>query len=151
VRPGDVVGRLTGAVSEFNGLTEVNFPQTFLAGERDTALLPAPTVIDPAWLDTRIELEQVEAALVAIDGATLCPLDDDFTTYSQWKLDVGRGCGSRAFNIITKGQVPEFDPTSYVGEVFPRVVGTLRPVNIGSFNVWIIYPRNNDDVTRPPS
>jgi hypothetical protein len=26
-------------------------------------------------------------------------------------------------------------------------VGTLRPVNIGSFNVWIVYPRSAADLT----
>jgi len=31
----------------------------------------------------------------------------------------------------------------------PRVVGTLRPVNVGSFNVWILYPRSMDDIELP--
>lgn len=146
---GQVVERLAGAVSEFNGLTEVNFPQSFLAAEEPQPdLLPAPVVIQPSWLDTRIEMEQVEAALVALEDATLCPLDEDFETYAQWKLDIGRGCG-RPVNIITKGQVADFDPTAHVGEVIPRVVGTLRPVNIGSFHVWIVYPRALGDLTLP--
>jgi hypothetical protein len=146
---GQVVERLAGAVSEFNGLTEVNFPQSFLAGtEVREELVPEPVVIEPSWLDTRIELERVEAALVAMEDATLCPLDEDFETYAQWKLDIGRGCG-RPINIISKGQVADFDPTEYVGEVIPRVVGTLRPVNIGSFHVWIVYPRTMADLTLP--
>jgi hypothetical protein len=149
MRMGQVVERLAGSVSEFNGLTEVNFPQSFVSGD-DThpELLPEPVVIQPEWLDTRIELERVESALVALDDATLCPLDEDFDTFAQWKLDIGRGCG-RPINIITKGQVAEFDPAEYVGEVIPRVVGTLRPVNIGSFHVWIVYPRTLDDLTLP--
>jgi hypothetical protein len=34
-----------------------------------------------------------------------------------------------------------------VGKTLPRVVGTLRPVNIGTFNVWIVYPRSAADLT----
>jgi hypothetical protein len=149
--PGHIVNRLAGEVSEFNGLTEVGFPYTVVAG-RDVRedVVPEPVVIDPAWLDTRIELERVEAALVAVEGGVVCPLDDAWTTYGQWKLDVGRSCDN-AFNIITTGTVAGFDPAVYLGEVVPRVVGTLRPVNIGSFHVWIIYPRDADDLTLPTS
>ena len=149
VAAGQSVDRLTGSIGEFNGLTEVNFPQTFMS---DTTVVleqvPDPVVIQQAWLTNVIEMERVEAALVAIDDATLCPLDDDFTTYSQWKLDIGSGCGN-AINVITAGQVPDFIPADYVDQVLPRVVGTLRPVNIGSFNVWIIYPRSIGDITLP--
>lgn len=145
---GDVVSRLTGAISEFNGLTEVNFPTSFLAADADPAAIPPPIVIQPEWLDTRIEMERAEAALVALDNATVCALDDDFDTYGQWKLDIGKGCG-RPINVITQGQVAEFHPEDHVGATLPRVVGTLRPVNIGSFNVWIVYPRDLDDITTP--
>jgi hypothetical protein len=34
-----------------------------------------------------------------------------------------------------------------VGKTLPRLVGNLRPINIGSFNVWIIYPRSAADFT----
>lgn len=143
---GHVVDRLTGSVSEFNGLTEVNFPQTFISDtEPHLDLVPEPVVVEPSWLSTRIELERLEAGLVAIDGATVCPLDEEFATYSQWKLDIGLGCG-RPVNVISKGELAEFDPADHEGEVLGRVVGTLRPVNIGSFHVWIIYPRDDGDV-----
>jgi hypothetical protein len=149
LRAGQVVDRLTGAVSEFNGLTEVGFPQSFVGDDTaHTDMLPAPAVIDSAWLSSKIELERVESGLVAIDDATVCELDDDWTTYSQWKLDIGLGCG-QPINVITKGQVPDFDPAEHVGEVLPRVVGTLRPVNIAPFHVWIVYPRDAGDLTLP--
>ena len=67
--------------------------------------------------------------------------------YKQWKLDLGLGCQD-AINVITSG-VAELDPAEHVGEVMPRVVGTLRPVNTGSFNVWIVYPRGTSDLTLP--
>jgi hypothetical protein len=146
---GDVLELLTGGMSEFNGLTEVNFPESHVAeGERDADRVPEPIVIQPGWLSSRIEMERAEAAVVAIDGATVCELDDDYETYSQWKLDLGNGCGD-AVNVITTGQVNDFDPAAYVGQTLPRVVGTLRPVNIGSFDVWIIYPRTAEDLTLP--
>ena len=146
---GDVIEVLTGGMSEFNGLTEVNFPESFVAeGQRDADRVPEPTVIQPEWLGTRIEMERAEASVVAIEGATVCELDGDYDMYSQWKLDIGSGCGD-AVNVITQGQVNDFSPADYVGQVLPRVVGTLRPVNIGSFDVWIIYPRTAEDVSLP--
>ena len=147
---GDVVERLTGAIGEFNGLTEVNFPQSFMSGEGDPALVPEPFVLQPAWLTDTINMERVEEALVAVEDVELCPLDDDFDTYAQWKLKLGGSCDDGdVINVITRGQVNDFDPADHVGMVMPRVVGTLRPVNIGSFNVWILYPRSMADIELP--
>lgn len=149
IQVGDVIDVLTGGITEFNGLTEVNFPESFVAeGERDADRVPEPVVIQPEWLGTRIEMERAEAGLVAVENATVCELDDEYETFSQWKLDLGLGCGDPV-NVITQGQVNDFDPAEHVGQVLPRVVGTLRPVNIGTFDVWIIYPRTADDLTLP--
>lgn len=146
---GQIVDKLTGAVSEFNGLTEVNFPETFISDQTaDEAMVPEPLVLQSSWLNTRIELERAESSLVSVVNAELCPLDDDYETYAQWKLDLGQGCG-RPVNVISKGVATDFDPAAYVGQIMPEVVGTLRPVNIGSFHVWIIYPRDPDDITLP--
>jgi len=152
VEIGHAIERLTGSIAEFNGLTEVNFPQSFVSNaDPDQALVPEPIPIDPGWLDTLIEMERVEAALIEVVDAELCPLDADFETYAQWKLAVGGDCGDRRglINVITRGQVNDFDPAGYVGEIMPSVVGTLRPVNIGSFHVWIMYPRAIGDITLP--
>jgi len=148
---GEVIDGFAGAAEEFNGLTEIGFPQTFVSADEpvvDEARLPPPAVIQSTWLSTeKIQMERHESGLVAIENATVCALDDDYATYKQWKLDVGRGCGS-PINVITAGVV-DFDPAAYVGQQLPRVVGTLRPVNIGSFNVWIVYPRDSADVQSP--
>lgn len=146
--PGQVIDGFAGAVQEFNGLTEIGFPRTFAsARDADPDRIPPPDVVQAQWLTDTIEMERRESGLVAVEGAVVCELDDDFATYKQWKLDVGRGCGA-AINVITAGVV-DFDPAGYVGQALPRVVGTLRPVNIGSFNVWIIYPRSSSDLVLP--
>lgn len=153
IEVGDVIESVTGGVTEFNGLTELGFPQSFVAeGERDADRIPEPVVVQPEWLGSRIEMERAEAGLVAIEEATVCELDDDYETYAQWKLGVGSdGCADpgSVVNVVTLGQVNDFDPADHVGQVLPRVVGTLRPVNIGTFDVWIIYPRDEEDLTLP--
>ena len=145
---GDDVAWVGGGVGEFNGFTELNFPQTLLVDETaDEASVPAPVVLDGAWITGQtINLEKVESALVAVEGARICPLDDNFTMYQQWKLDVGNGCGRDVFNVISVGTVPSFDPGAHEAETAVRVVGTLRAVNIGDFHVWIIYPRRDGDI-----
>jgi len=149
IQVGQQIDQLTGAISEFNGLTEVNFPDSIVnEAAPNPAMVPAPIQIQPGWFTTKYEMERVEEALVSVVNAEVCPLDDDYDTYSQWKLDVGLGCGT-PINVISKTVAPDFDPASYTGMVLPEVVGTLRPVNIGSFNVWIIYPRDANDITTP--
>lgn len=153
IEQGDTVERLTGSIGEFNGLTEVNFPQSFMSDEdRDEDRIPEPVVLQSSWLDVdTIEMEKVEAGLVAIEGGEVCPLDEDYDQYKQVKLSLEGDCGNldTIVNIIAFGAADEFDPGAYVGMVIPRVVGTLRPVNIGDFNVWIVFPRAMSDVTLP--
>ncbi len=166
---GHQVEWVSGGIGEFNGFTELNFPQTALQkkmddpmtpqdeGEEieppDESLLPEPVVVQAAWLNGAqdpagmIKLEENESGLMAIEGGVLCPLDEDYTTYKQWKLDVGNGCGN-AFNVISAGAVSDFDPADHpAGTVFGRVVGTIRAVNIGTFHVWILQPRRSSDIT----
>lgn len=149
---GQVIDGFGGAIQEFNGLTEVGFPQTFATDtESYPEIIPEPVLIEPSWLTSEpIEMEKVEAGLVAVENATLCPLGEEFETFNQWALDLGNGCQTGdSVAAITQGVVPEFDPAEYVGQVLPRVVGTLRPINIGNFNVWIIFPRSMGDLTLP--
>jgi hypothetical protein len=121
-----------------------------MAGEGGEDLVPEPFVLQPEWLSDTINMERVEEALVAVDGIEICPLDADFEQYAQWKLKLGGSCDDGdVINVITRGQVNDFDPADYVGMEMPRVVGTLRPVNIGSFNVWILYPRSMADIELP--
>jgi hypothetical protein len=147
---GMVIPGFTGGVSEFNGLTELGFPQTFARdGEREItpARLPPAKKLDLSWFTSKIEFERVESGLMAVEGGKVCPTDKDYDTFKQWKLDVGRGCSGDVINVVTAGVV-DFDPVAKVGVTLPRIVGSLRPINIGSFNVWIMYPRSTQDITQ---
>ncbi len=151
LRRGDVIASVSGGVTMFNGLAQLSFPQTLVADvERDPGRIAPPVPVETSWLSTLTELKRVESALLSVQDAVVCPLDDDYETYDQWKLDVGRGCRD-PINVISEGRVDGFDPGDYVGEPIPEVVGVLLPVNIGSFHVWIIYPRDAGDLTLPES
>lgn len=150
IKVGMIVPGFTGGVTEFNGLTELGFPQTFAnPGEPEIspARLPAPRQLQLSWFTQKIEFERIESGLMAVDNAKVCPIDADYATFKQWKLDVGRGCSGDVINVVTAGVV-DFDPVAKVGVTLPRIVGALRPINIGSFNVWIMYPRTNQDITQ---
>ncbi|HKA87597.1 MAG TPA: hypothetical protein VKE22_08020 [Haliangiales bacterium] len=150
VKVGQTVSYVSGGVSEFNGFTELNFPQTHVATVTpDPALLPAPVPLSSNWLlnvAAMVSLEQWEAGLVSLDNVTVCSLDGDYTRFGQWKVNVGLGCG-KPMNVVTAGQVSGFDPAQHVGMPLRRIVGTLRGVNRSSFNVWIVQPRNAADIT----
>ena len=161
IKEGQVIDGFAGGVSEFNGLTEIGFPQSFddrTKGEThcdaqdiNPARIPQPVTLDSTWFSNTIKFEENEAGLIAITNAKVCNLDSDYMTYKQWKIDpagVGGDCkGNKSvINVISTGVVPT-DPATLVGKTLPRVVGTLRPVNIGSFNVWIVYPRSAADLT----
>jgi hypothetical protein len=152
---GEIISGFAGGISEFDGLTEIGFPQTFAAFTPvvNKALEPPAVLIDNTWFTTnKINFERNEAGAIEVDGGAVCPLDSDYTTYKQWKIDPAgvadaTACGgNNLINLITAGVV-DIDPGTLVGKKLPKVVGILRPVNIGSFNVWIIYPRSAADIT----
>jgi len=167
INEGEVIQSFNGGLSEFNGLTEVGFPRTFIsAPDRDTppfvnrALMPAPVLFNIAWFGPlsnpagRINFERNEAGAIEIRNVKVCPLDDGpdgvYTKYKQWSIDpspMGDQCSSsNVINLITAGTDFTTDPHTLVGKTLPKVIGIVRPVNIGSFNVWIVYPRGKDDL-----
>ncbi len=164
---GQTIKGFAGGVEEFNGLTEIGFPQTFGDGGVDVnkAREPTPvvgdfetTVTPGTWFDPLgavggglINFERNEAAPIQINNAKVCNIDTDYTTYKQWKLDpagVGGNCkgNKKVINVITAGTVSDFDPTAHVGQTLAKVIGVLRPVSIDAFNVWVIYPRSAADL-----
>ena len=164
IQEGQVIAGFAGGIAEFNGLTEIGFPQSFAIEDCDhdvaapnTAREPTPAVVDPAtWFKSLsdpsggvINFERNEAAPIQITNGKVCPLDADYDTYKQWKIDPAGMCtpGSKnLINVITAGTVTSVDPGALEGMTLPKVIGVLRPVNIGTFNVWIIYPRSAADL-----
>jgi hypothetical protein len=163
ISEGQVITGFAGGISEFDGLTEIGFPQTFVAPgapQIDKTQEPPNQVmnmsmgmLDLSWFSTnKINFERYEAAAIEVDNGVVCPLGADYVTYKQWTIDpAGVGdataCGGKnLINIITAGVI-DLDPGTLVGKKVPKIVGILRPVNIGTFNVWIIYPRSPADVT----
>ena len=153
---GQVIDGYAGGVSEFDGLTELGFPQSFVNEDTvdiNPAREPPPVVFDPSWFGNDIMFERNESGMIEVDNTVVCPLDSDYTTYNEWKIDPsGQGtaavCGedSEIIIVVTAGTV-DLDPGTLVGKPLPRIVGNLRPINIGSFNAWIIYPRSMADIT----
>jgi hypothetical protein len=148
VAVGEIVTGFTGGVAEFNGLTELSFPQTFVdSTDANPARLSPPTKVEAAWFTAeKFKFERNEAAPIEIDGAKLCPLDADYTKFKQWKLATTGDCASRAttVNVISSGFL--FDPAANVGKTMKKVIGILRPVSVANFNVWIIFPRDESDI-----
>lgn len=173
---GQVIESFNGGLSEFNGLTEVGFPRTFIHVDDpvnqpvpepyiDTALLPAPVDFQLAWFGPlsdpagRINFERNEAGAIRIRNAKVCPIDDApdgvYTLYKQWTIDPdpagacdasSSSARARLINLITAGTDFTTDPRTLVGQTLDTVIGIARPVNLQGFNVWIVYPRGKDDI-----
>jgi hypothetical protein len=156
---GQYIDGFAGAVSEFNGLTEIGFPQTFVAATRDSqgnqncdgrevvpAALPPPAHLETegpnAWLGNpalpqngAIQFERNEAGLVSVDTATL-GAGFPFTCplddeFETYKQwEMDVGLGCELpISAITAGTVSGWVPEDHVGEELTQVVGSLRPVN----------------------
>jgi hypothetical protein len=154
ISEGQVIDGFAGGVTEFDGLTEIGFPQTFVAGDPviDKAREPVAALFDPTWFMNTIMFERNEGGAIEIHNAKVCPLDSDYVTFKQWKIDPAgvadpATCAGKSVLNVISTSVGELDPATLAGKVVPRVVGMLRPINIGSFNVWIIYPRSMADLT----
>jgi hypothetical protein len=149
ISAGMFIDGFAGGVSEFNGLTEIGFPQSFITEAspitENLARLPTPKLFDVSWLSNVIMFERNESNRVQVNGGIVCELDADYDTYKQWKLDVGRGCGS-PINVIS-GLGSTFNPADHVGMAVTSVIGVLDPVNIGTFNVWILKTGTDADIT----
>ena len=181
IQVGQFIDGFAGGISEFNGLTEVGFPQSFVNTDPtvDLARLSPPKKLQAGrtalgetsnWFgpisaaDGMINFERNEAAPIEIDSAVVCALDDDYTTYKQWKIDpngtpgAGVDCShnKNIINVVSSGVITDFDPTTdgdqgpevLVGKKLTKLIGVLRPVEIGSFNVWLVFPRSIADVVQ---
>ena len=161
IQVGETIDGFTGAVSEFLGLTEMAFPQALdedPTPDVNLARIPTPLPIDTSWFSNNILFERAESGLVQISNATVCPIDtstgSDYQKYAEYFVDIGSGCPTSVDDTETSiclvtNTITTFDPTQYIGKVLPTVIGTLRPINGGSYNTWIVYPRDQDDISLP--
>jgi hypothetical protein len=114
IEAGQFIDGFAGSVVEFNGLTEISFPQSFVSDTSiDVARIPEPATVLPSWFTNEIEFEKHESGLIQVEGARCARWTTTTPSYKQWKLDAGRGCGSPV-NVITAGVI-EFDPALHVG------------------------------------
>ncbi len=167
---GQVLEYVTGGVTEFNGMTELSFPRaSALEPQPQTRFFPKPVIVSSETLKDRIAMEKLEGALIQVQDAVACPLNDydqkNYDKFGQWIIDVGAGCTARflRMSVVTKGAVGNIDQSSPTmpGQTVPPaagtrygcITGTLRNValNQGSVLVWILYPRPDDAEHRRPS
>jgi hypothetical protein len=156
LKQGQLIDGFSGGISEFNGLTEIGFPATTATSDAVTPdHQPAPVKLNNnTWFNPLgdpqgvINFERNEAAPIEIDNALVCPLDDAYDKYKEWKIDPGGMCASRGnvIDVVTAGVIGDLDPATLVGKTLPRVVGVLRPAGSAG-NIWIIYPRSSADLT----
>lgn len=156
LQQGQLIDGFSGGISEFQGLTEIGFPVTFATSDAVTPdHLPPPAVLDQdTWFNGLgdpqgiINFERNESAPIEIDNALVCPLDDAFDRFKEWKIDPSGACAPRGnvIDVVTAGVIGDLDPAALVGKTLPRVVGVLRPIET-SGNIWIIYPRSSADLT----
>src|SRR5262249_51108647 len=94
VKEGQFITGFAGGISEFNGLTEIGFPQTFAPDADQTDIkdcntagthCPVPVVFDVAtWFQGlsnpqgEINFERNEAAPIAVMNGKVCMLDDKY-------------------------------------------------------------------------
>jgi hypothetical protein len=148
---GQSIDGFSGGVSEFDGLLEIGFPQTFVDSdtpEIDPAREPAPIKVDATWFTNIILFKRFESAALELDNVYVCPLDSNYAQYKQWSVDLGgtgSNCGGNVVSIVSSGIT--IDPSKLVGTKLTKVVGIERSVNIGTFHVFIIYPRGLADIT----
>ena len=146
VEVGDKVVMLSGTDSEFYGFTELSFPTWKVDG---TAAIPTPVIIDGTNVDDSNTLEMYESALVEVDDVTVCPIDDNYTTYGQWAVTLGPASGCTAatgkINVVSASTASEFNPADYEGATLATVRGNLR-YHSAADPAWMIYVRSMEDI-----
>lgn len=72
IRPCDRATYLAGTLSEFFGFTELNFPSyevdPLFEGQEDECLIPPPISLPARIIDSPSQMEQLESALVRVEG-----------------------------------------------------------------------------------
>lgn len=162
VRVGQKVMNVAGALSEFNGLTELNFPSWEFEDRRsDFSLVPPPHEIkitstqDNDLVKVLDRMEPYESALVQAKNWVICDLDvATFKKYGQWRVAYPSksACNSdtQTLSIITNQTVPSYDLEKLqglAGKTVCSIKGILSHViPTRNINLWMITPRDAEDV-----
>ncbi|MBI2378730.1 MAG: hypothetical protein HYV07_32345 [Deltaproteobacteria bacterium] len=177
---GDRIRNVAGPMSEFNGLTEMNFPEWEVLFDQSPGEIPAaislhdpitahfPRLVEPRQvcakvgadpetlklLNCDIAMERVEAARVSVTVDRTKPIPggspeaDNLERYGQWPVIVKEGTLERTFQIVTRENLPFFDPLTITDRLVGQTVtGNLRQVAFDdrSEPLWIIEPRDQND------
>jgi hypothetical protein len=177
---GDKLVTVSGPISEFNGLTELNFPLWEVDYGAGAQPIPAAInlhdrVIDhfPALveqrgvcriqnvvpeavklLDCNDALERLEAARVSIQVERIVPIvpgsreDMNLDRFGQWPVIVDSGRQEITYQLITRDNIPFFDPRRLnASAMIGTVSGNLRQVAFDdrSDPIWIVEPRDQAD------
>jgi hypothetical protein len=179
---GDRIRNLSGPMSEFNGLTEMNFPEWEVIFEESP--YPTPTAADlhnkvalvfprlmdrgqacfeanvdpniPVLLDCDFAMERLGGARVSARVEKTNPVPpgsseaDNLERYGQWPVTINTGRKQRTFQLITRENIPFFDPLKISDRAIGQTVtGNLRQVAFDdrSEPIWIIEPRDQSDCT----
>ncbi len=118
---------VTGAVSEYYGLTEIAYGDAIVVSSGNP--LPAPQVLPSG----DVNQEQWESVLVRVEDVTVT---DDDLGYGEWLVDDGSG-GARVDDLGDYG----YSPTG--GDLLDFVQGPLF-YGYGDFK---IEPRDDDDIS----
>ncbi len=144
---GSYLTALRGEAEEYFGFTELSFPD-YLVGDGELAL-PDPVLIDATLLADENAMEALESSLVEVQGVVVCPMDEQYEQYDQWKVlvDPSATCDDTigAILVAETGGIEGLDPPSLTGQTLDHVIGTLRYHYLAEPS-WMIVPRRASDV-----
>lgn len=159
VFPGAVLESLAGNVSEFNGSTQLSFPDWVLApGEQVDP--PEPEVLSEQIYcssDSAYATEPYESDLVRVENLVIKDFASDsydlgrFNRFGQWPaifvstLDTDAEC---EIAVVTRETMPDFDPLANPGAALDFVQGNLTTYASVYSDViqWTVLTRTSSDL-----
>jgi len=138
---------LRGQVDEFFGFTELGFPDYQFSTVKIE--MPDPVVLTAQMTANDDGMEALESSLVRVEDVVVCPMDDQYTAYDQWRvlLNPDGDCDEPADTILVSetAGIEGVDPPSMVGDELDAVTGTLRYHYLAEPS-WMIVPRRAADL-----
>jgi len=163
VRVGSVIQNLSGSVSNYLGLPELNHPMYEIAYvDKDPLIVevPAPHRIyfkDLGGILTA--MAPYKSAIVEVasrngDSWWICPLSgkglQSYYKYNQWIIAPPTAdCTSdrESMVVMSNATIPAFDPLAFAGKKLCSLRGIMALVKPASMiNLWTITPRDADDL-----